>query len=197
MCFLVERAYRWWKPKGPQKNSGNKETAARGSEDRAARALARFRKAGQTVVNMRRVTTLLHKPGIGRVATGARTSAEAKLHRLASVKKLQSMLAGSETSMRREEDIHQTDHQERKRNLGSKTRSFVRRTYQAEHGRRTAGTEDAMALAAVRAVQNPLPLTSGMTRKRKGKKRGQKKKSGGESGSGGQGRRCPTPGLNR
>merc|ERR1712096_181947 len=48
-------------------------------------ALARFRKAGKTVIGMQRVTTLLHKPGLGR----ARTAQEANLRRIASIKNLQ------------------------------------------------------------------------------------------------------------
>jgi len=108
LCFLVERAYRQWKPKQQPKHSGKEETVAnRGSGGRVA-ALARFRKAGQTVISMQRVTTLLHQPGLGRAAAGARTSAEAKLHRLASVKMLQSLLTGSETGRERRSSISST-----------------------------------------------------------------------------------------
>ena len=71
MAFLIERAYRWWQPEKPQQG-GKEEMVARA---KSSAMLTRFRKAGQTVVRMRGVTTLLHKPGLGRAAIGAQSAA--------------------------------------------------------------------------------------------------------------------------
>ena len=102
---------------------------------------------------------------------------DAKDRRMASVKMLKNRLHGGS-----EMNTTQHDQGGRRASISSitSTGSSTRRKYQATHGRRMAGTEDAMALAAARAVQNPLPPDR---RKRQGKKKHQSRRSHHRRGS--------------
>lgn len=163
-AFLLERAYRWWQPEHPKIDNENVRTAAQ-SRPKGSAALARFRKAGQTVVRMRKVA-MLQKPVLGRADTGARNADVAKRHRKASVQKLQNMLA-SESHIT-ELDSTEAPQEHADRTLPS-IRSEGRLRYQQEHGRRTAVNEQAIAIAARRAAETILKID--VHKKKKGKRR--------------------------
>ena len=151
LLLLVGRLYGW-------------KTRAKKKKPVPHKKNARFRKAGKMVVRLNQVTKLLQRQH-GRI--GARNATEAKLHRIASVKELEGILAAAGDDANDTGSNGQVSPPQRRTSrMKRASLSAGRLEYQAKNGRKTAMHEGEIAPLAFQAVRN---FFQGEQKKRKHK----------------------------